>query len=874
MNPTLLSRKIYPQQIFQLTKRISYFLFFFLILGISNVNAKSSSDISIYECLKTDSHFNVYIRLIDDLNYTNIFTSYINKTLFVANDSAFNEFFKDNQWGVHKYEQLTFAQKKYLLNFSFYNNPYTLSIFANLIDGYGLVDGLAMRKSTSLSVIDSVPYLIGDQLPASKYWSSKRTTGVHLLSDNSNMTTVFFTQSFIDKNSITDEDLRIIAGIDSRSYNDVYIFNDKVIKRDIECTNGYIHVLKSVLIPPKNMAQYIFDNVNGDASQTTKIFSKLLERFSAPYFDAANTVNYKQFQQFHPELPVIDSIFVKGYFSPYSHVCGNSLNVFDPYNMIINSDLYLPFDPGWNSYVKAVNGSTLQSDMATMFVPSDAAMTEYFNSGILKVFGSWDNVPDLYVTPIIRNCMRASLIESVPSKFSKMVDAQNYRLPVEKSDLVKAYMGVNGVVYVTNKVYLPVEYNTAYSPVYFGNNTKIMNWVISSYGGDIPIFKCLLMANKANYSLFIPTDEALTKYIDPVAFSKDVPATLKYWYNSSVSPATVYATIYKYDKTSGVVGDSIGMITDNSFLLNRLVDILNSHIVVGDVQSGKGYYMTRGNVPMKIESSGSSMTVQEGGNIKLNEKANVTNIFNQANGNTYFIDKPLQSPLQSVYKVLSQTDAFKEFFNLLNNSPVGHEIFKPLKTTSPTLEGIDYNVKFFNAFNYTVYVPTNEAIQKAIADTLILPWQTINNLPTTTGAQKAYQNYEINKLERFLRYHFQDNSVFVNNQSINKVYQTATIKTNDVSTGFGTFKNKFYKIAVSGTDGNLTLTAESGKIAHVLTTNGLYNIMTRDFVFNYNSAYFKNIDGTGAKTTIFTTSRIETSSTAVIHQIDNVLTFE
>jgi uncharacterized surface protein with fasciclin (FAS1) repeats len=850
-------------------KKLTCLLLLFLLFIPSAIRAKSASDINIYDYLKTDGRFNVSVRLIDDLKYTDILSYATGKTLFVANDSAFNEFFKTNQWGVTSYEQLTLAQKKFLFKFSLFNNAYTLSDFSNYFTTSGLIEGPGMRKASHLNVLDSIPYIPGNQLPASKYWDSKRLNGIRILCDNTVSPTVFFTQSLIDKYSLTDEDLKIITGINSRSYNDVHIFNDKIIERDIQCKNGYIHVLQSVLIPHENMAQFISDNKNGDAGQTTKIFSKLLNRFSAPYFDNSNTKVYKQL---YPEFT--DSIFVKGYFSGY--VYGNGYPYYPGVNgqttgKQINADLLLPYNPGWNSYA---GSGTLEADMAAMFVPSDTAMMGYLKDGILKDYGSWENVPDQFILPFIKNCMRTSFIESVPSKFSKMVDENNYRLPVEKNDIVKTYTGVNGEVYVTNKVYPPIEYSSAYSPVLLSNNTKIMNWVISNYGGNVPFYKLYLSSMTTRYSLFFPTDESLTKYIDPIAIAKEVPGALKYWYNSAIS--TVNATVCKYDKQTGMVGDSIGVITSSDFLLNRLTDLLNSHIVVGDIQSGKIFYMTRGNVPMKIEGSENTMSVREGGNIELNEKANVTRVYNQLNSDTYLIDKPMQSSLTSVYKALSNTPAFSSFFSLLTGFPStgSSVIFLPL-TAKSTLEGIDYNVRFFNAFNYTVYVPTNEAISKAIQDGVITPWVSqgtivgINDMTDATAKAAA-----VLKLERFLRYHFQDNSVFVDNQSVNNVYQTAVIKSNDLNTGFGTLKNKFYKIVVTGTDGNLTLTTELGKTAHVITANGLYNIMTRDYVFNYNPGYFKNIDGSGSKVPDFSNSRIYTSSTAVIHQIDAILTFE
>jgi len=841
-------------------KKATTLLFILLMLGATNVKAKNSSDVSIYDYLKTDGHFNSTVRLIDDLNYTATLSQTLNKTLFVANDSAFIEFFKNNKWGVTSYGQLTVAQKKYLLLFSMMNNAYTLTNLANYTSEdatYNLVlnIGSALRQTNALLVTDSIPYLSGDQLSVGKYWDSKRSGGCYLLSDNTLLPTIFFTQAFMNKNAITDEDLKILSGIDSRAYNDVNVFNDKVLKGDIDCKNGYIHVLQSVLIPPTNMAQFITDNVYGDAGQTTKIFSRLLDRFCAPYFDANITNLY---HQTNPGFS--DSIFVKKYFSFYG---GNrSLPSGFPIQY------FLPYNPGWNSYEKS--GSALQADMAAMFVPSDEAMTNYFNAGILKIYGSWDNVPDEMIVSFLQRHMRNSLIASMPGKFNKMLDAENNSLGVEKGDIVKTYTAVNGEVYVTNKVYPPFSFTSTYSPLMIGNNTKIMDWVIKNYANGVFTYKLILSSMSAKYSLFVPTDESFTRYIDPVAISTAVPGAIKFWYNAAKS--SVNATVYKYDKQTATVGDSVGVITSSAFILNRLVDLLNTHIVVGEVQSDKSFYMTRGNVPLKIEGSDNLMSVQEGGNISLNEQAMVSSIYNQSNGKTYFIDKPLQAPLSSVYKVLSEKPEFSQFFALLNGFPV--ESSSCIFVNKINNYGIDFNVKLFSAFNYTVYVPTNSAIQNAIDQGIITPWVSqgtivgINDMVNANDKAAA-----ILKLERFLRYHFQDQSVFVDQQAAKKLYLSATIKNDNTTTSFGTMKNRFYKIAVESTTGGITLTSESGRIAHVNLTDGLYNILSRDYVFNKKPSLFKNIDGTGAGSEFYT-SQIYTSSSAVIHQIDNVLTFE
>lgn len=812
---------------------------------------------SIYDYLKTDGHFTNYTRLIEDLGYTEVLSKTGSKTLFVANDSAFNEFYKSNQWGVTGYDQLTLAQKKLILNFGMINNAYLVDMLSNY-NNAGLKEGAAMRRETAISVLDSLPFNSSEQLPASSYWEYYKTKGMYLLKDNTPWTLVCFTQKHMEQAQITNDDFSVITGL-SRVTNDAHVFGIKIIKKDITCKNGYLNVLERVMIPPVNMAEHV--STNPDMS----MFSSLLERFSAPFFDPASTLQYRQL---HPEFT--DSIFVKKYFARAGGMPRT------PAGTAITADMLLPFDPGWNSYERTTSGYALESDMAAMFVPSNDAMNTFFNSGagaVLKDrFGSWDDVPTDILPLFIKRHMRSSFVESVPSRFATMVDEDNSPLPVSKGDIEKVFVGSNGVVFQTNKVYPPDDYSSVYGPVLLSandasavNKTKIWKWAIIQND-----FRLYLNSMVSRYSFFVPTDEYFKNYIDPVAIAKDVPGALKFWYNSKTS--AVNATVYRFDKVTGQLGDSVAVITSPAFLMNRMLDMLNSHIVVGSVESGKNYYLTKGNVALKVAGAGSALTVQAGENIKLGETVNVTRAYNQSNGNTYFIDRPIQSPLTSVYKVLSETPEFSSFFSLMIGFPATSS--SVIFVSKSNYYGIDFNVKFFNTFNYTVYVPTNAAIDQAIQDGIIKPWESQGSIvginALTDATEKAAA---ILQLERFIRYHFQDNSVFVDNHSFNGVYQSATQKKDDLSTHFGTFKNKYYKIGVNTSPNSITLTTESNKTAHVLTTGGLYNIMTRDFVFSNKPSAFKNVDGTGTGSD-FASSLIYTSSTAVIHQIDNVLGFQ
>ena len=815
---------------------------------------------SIYEYLQSDGHYTYFVRLIEELGYKEVLNLTGSKTLFVAGDDAFATFFNSNEWGVSNYEELSTNQKKQLFYFAMINNAYTIEKLSNYYDG-DFHEGMAMRRLTALSTLDNVS--IDHNLPRGSYWDMYRQKGLYLLKDNSDMPLSFFSQQFIDKSGMTDSDFSFLSGGIDRVKNDFFVFNKKVVQRDIVCKNGYINILDQVLTPPVNMAEYIASN------SKTSVFSQMLDRFCAPYYDAPNTALYREL---NPGFT--DSIFNKQYFSSQ----GGAL--LDPKG---NPVSLLPFNPGWNAYAISSSNttqSTIYPDMAAMFVPTDEAMADYFNNdptGMLlkERYGSWSGLPNDVAVSFLTRHMRTSLMESLPSKFSKMVDDQNYPLKVVESDILQEhnYTAVNGEVFVTNKVYTPVDFISVYGPVLLNENAKIMNWAINRTetaidGTLFAFYKLYLNSLVVNYGLFIPSDNYFDRCIDPVAYGQTgLQGALKYWYNERT--ASVNATLYTYSKATDQVGDSVGVITAGAFIQNRLWKILDSHIVIGDI-SKDGYYVTKANDIIKVSDEGSS--IQGGFDIEKNTRSTVTRKFNQENGTTYMLDHPIQPSLRSTYSTLGdlQKSEFSLFFELLNDIPSDFASEIPPIFTP---RGLDYCISFFNAYHYTIYAPSNEAINTAIREGVIKTWDEINRLP------QEQRKKETQNMVRFLRYHFQDQTVFVG-QVENNVYESNTLRLpeDQFPSHWGTTPNKHYKLGVQEENGTIKLTTESKGEARVILRDGYYNLIAKDYVFNSNtsvSSSFKNVDGTGATSAQpFGNSLITTSSSVVIHLIDKVLTFK
>ncbi len=869
---------------------------------------------SIYEAMKNPENlqsnggnvltgtFNNYLRLIDDLGYAETLQKTGSKTVFPANDEAFGRFYANNQWGVSKYEDLTDAMKRQLLYASMLDNALLVEMLSNISDGStSVTPGQAMKHTTGANVIDTITRLRGQaDMPVNNpYWTKYYDKGLYMVMDATRPMMVHFTEEQMTSNNITTRndksDFEVVTGTPyNAEEKSAYIFRNKIINADVTCKNGYIHQMQDVLVPPGNMAELIRNN--GES----KFFSRMLDRFSAPYYDAATTKNYNDYAEAN-NLPLIDSIFQKRYMSLRSQ--GGALTN-DPNN--ITAQYVLPFDPGWNNYNNGTGENAIM-DIGAMFVPTDEAMAEFFLPGgggefLINAFGKKPNTPENLeenidsiplqnIQQIVGNLMKSSFVGTVPSKFNRVMDEANDPMGLGLDVLNKSSDGSydvkianNGVVYMLNTVFAPPSLIAVSAPVTLSDNMRIMNEAVNDgKGGRKPLalslnYYAYLLAMSANYAFFIPTDDAFGRYyVDPTYLNSDQPRALKFYYQNKTP--YVFCSAWKYDKATGTVGttpaDSIGRLTSPDQFRTQFVDILNYHTIVlkeGETLSGNKYYKTKHGGTILLEGNTVKSGAQMEGRAPVSE---ITQVYNQKNGTAYAIDHVIQGPHRSVLDVLEGNSQFTEFLNLctdfdmddimafasdklVETNPVTKKKRMEAYHTFAAKGGLTDNVNYFNSYNYTIYAPDNEAMQKAY-DRGLPKWSDIKVLfdqyneqldreksggiisPEVQAARdKALAMVE--EINAFIRYHFQDNSVYVDNTIDEGIYPTAC------SDSLGIRE----KLTITGGSGSMTVTDNNGQ-AIVMDGSKLTNQMARDFVIDSKK------------------HSISTSSFAVIHQISTPL---
>ena len=811
---------------------------------------------SIYETLDKgfDGHtFKYYVRLIDSLGQKSILAKTGSRTLFVADDEAFERFLAKCPLAGYRsirFEDLTQAQMKMILKGSMLNNVYQVAALSSTsTENNGVKLGDCMRKVSTMSEYDSVRVMQQSEMPDSKYWayvknnSSRAATGIVILEDGTKKPLVMFAPKFLEKNGITADDYNFLFNLSDkygaknkpgREPDDASVNGVRIMIHNKKCYNGFIHVMEDVVYLLPSMAEYLAQSdLSLPADSTTVIWSSIIERFSVPYalnrneavdvdhtysntaydiLELANDNYYgKQSQAIIDAIEAAnyDTVFTKLYFS--GRYQGTDTLMYDGKGKKFEKSAVLKFDPGWNSFTSPSNETenALQRNMAAMFVPSDQAVMDWWLTSALgqemrgkyglqkykgrtnltreEVAEDMDSVDLNVIVKLINNSMFLSLVNTVPSKFSDVLnDAQDpmFKNPSTATDFFdRVVMCCNGAIFYSNQVFVPTAYKAVSYPALVNNKLKVMDWAIED---DEMSFSYYLNSMVSKYALFLPEvtySDTLDAdlhgkliWVDPASFalnnignSTGTLKALAFFFDDN----KIKADIYDYDEATNTIGvkrtsKPLGeKDAELTFLRNRLEDLMDYHIILlsndyyaleGGINAdpqGYSYFRTKGGGTIRIKNNGakpynidqtneaaykaelSKMSVEGGWQAEIGQPINIVNRFdmtkNDGNGVTYITDRPLQTSRRSVYDVLNDAvtyPEFTEFANLLANATdsEGKSII------SSSYGGLDIGssegVSSFNTFNYTVYVPKSATVKKLLDDTLFYRPATLTSIET------------------------------------------------------------------------------------------------------------------------------------------------
>ncbi|MBR4699380.1 MAG: fasciclin domain-containing protein [Prevotella sp.] len=818
---------------------------------------------SIYERLEEDGNYTTMLRLIDDLGQHEVLSHTGSKTLFAANDDAFKTWFANNSWGVKSYDRLSLSQKKLLLNNSMVNNAYLIELLSNgrpQGEDNHPEEGRTMRRETAVSIYDSVQIMKPSQMPNTPAWAKFKNSGksIPILRDATPAPMIHFLPAFMKINKFTNDDLDVLTNHQANDINEAWVNGKKVDERDITCKNGYIQKVSGVIESSPNMAEII--HMHPSMSK----WAELMDQFSAPYFSAEGKREYNRL--YNNE----DSVYVLRYYSDLT-ANGRLEDTGGLYNNTPTGEKVrdlLKFDPGWNQYIDDSGENNMNYDAGALLVPSNQALENWWNKEGMDLqmeYGYIDSIPHETIKKLIRVNMLPILTEAVPSKFDRVLNDAKNEMGLTMADIDSVYMGCNGVVYLTNRVFTPAEFaSVAYPALAHPSTMNIIYWAIDKLN-----FLPFLLSMDSQYSLILPSNNAMLWYIDPATYGNErdgmeAPSLLAFEYDDVAK--TVKAT--RYDCTvdeNGVItkGDrAASSSVSESVIRDCLKRLMDQLIIVGDIDSGYEYYKSKGGTPIRVtKDSGGRLAFAGGWQMEHNNKVlsvNPDEIYTKQNGKSYQLNEQMPLTTQkSIYMTLQERDEFSEFLKLLDYD-AADMLASTTGTSTKYSAGVksqgNKNLRLLDNYNYTVYVPTNNSIKKLIDDGLLPTWEDYEaQTDSIWGSEEAAAEAQAkikDIIVNFLRNHIQDHAIAINMAPENGQYQNAfeTMRRN-LETG------RFYPLTVNNEGGQMWVQDLQGNKRNVVKTPGLYNRFCHEY-------WFKE------------TGETYMASDVVVHQIDGVLLFE
>ena len=692
-----------------------------------------------------DGNFTTYVRLMcdPDVNLGQYLSDNATRTTaYASDDKAWERFFRqnaelptDDYWhGATSYDALTCEQKNLLARYSLLTYLYKAEDLTTDLrpisywepqSQYWEPQGHVMRRKNLTEPINQIVNLPAEEVPHTysatekDYWERFRKenggNGLLLATDATSAMTFVMDKAFLNNNKITDDDYRIVYGKEIKD-GDILVGESPLREVDGITKNAYLNVVSDVIRPRRSMAEVI--RTNGK----TDIFSHMLDRYSAPFYSQELT---EQYRELHPSSQ--DSVFVKRYFSDNS--AGHAkLDVepgpngttlpYHPYKDDTSKDIipYLRFDPGWNEYH---DDYVAEKDMAAMFVPSDEVLWKYFTEGggmqFIRTYyikeGTDEEIPyqrpttvdDLYrqidyiplgtLRSLINIIMFRSFVGTVPSKMTELRDdaQEPFFYPEDIDKIDTCILASNGAVYVMDEIYGPLDYTSVTSPAYISTTNNIMKWAIYDERYMGLNYHAYLKDRQSEFTFFLPSDDAMQYYYDPVSMKSRAPRVLTMTYKNQTFPIT--ARGFNYNSPYNVKGDLslVGTIgnalqgmnatINQSDIINRLKDILESHTIVHDgtnpIRSEDNYYVSKNGNAIKIIRDEEGNIIEAKGGFQIENERNgivsstpgiTSNIVTKSfdglwNGQTYVLDSPLVPTYRSVWSIFTNDMMEDQYYN-------------------------------------------------------------------------------------------------------------------------------------------------------------------------------------------------------------------
>lgn len=347
-----------------------------------------------------------------------------------------------------------------------------------------------------------------------------------------------------------------------------------------------------------------------------------------------------------------------------------------------------------------------QSDGWTLFAPENAVLSQYIQQTLLEHYASLETMP----RDIIIDFLNAHMWQTTvwPSKFKNTYNFYGEEARFDaQADVTDAQVLSNGFFYGTSRVQESNLFTTVYGKAYLNPEYSMMIRAL----GDL---KYTISNPNVQFTVFMMADSVMSK----AGFSYNITRSEWEYQGSGVQAA------------------------------ERLRRDLALHIAItfnGELNdlSGDGIVETYNGEYIKYKDG----QVYAAGNRDNQEMVSILGQEETLNGRVYYTDKLLVYSEKLLGLHIAEFPEFERFFQYLNNATIYNAGTGEIEGTS------------LGNF-YTAFIPTNEAIEQAVAD---------GYLPAEVSPS---DNADKQHIANFIRYHILANKTIIPNGVEAGIFET------------------------------------------------------------------------------------------------------
>ncbi len=667
----------------------------------------------IYKQLVDKGNFTSYLNCLDRAGYKDILNRAGFFTVFAPTDEAFNSFLSANNY--NSVDDIDIETVKQLVNYSIVYNAYSKDQLDDYqsTDSSGWIKDISFKRRTTyykwvypLDISGTTTNVVD----MNAVGPEDSPAGSHRASDYNNKHIPYFTDNYLSKKNLSEYDYNYF--FPQTNFSGFNVVDAQVVEKDLFAENGVLHTVDKVIMPLPSL-----DELIGSKPEYSE-FKRLLDEYLVEYNYGSSDLHNK-----------------------YAQATGNREDIY------VKAYPTLNFAPNCENFLKYGQGEDYDAQMDgwTIFVPTNSAIQNFYDSKFLEHYESVDEIPQKLISEFVNAHLFRTTVW--PSKFN--ITLNPFGEPARfdpASNVIDKQVGSNGMFYGVDKVQETDGFYTLLGDIYLNPEYSLMLQALYTTS-----LYAIVKNTNFNLTIFMIPNEGF----EELGFSYD-------------------ETINTWSLESEFLGNNA---------MQALLRIMNMTIIVNknfDDFSGTGFIQTYGEEYIRYDE-GFILSVGNGHNgeslVPKNKKV-------RSNGNSFVLANLPYYTTENIGRDIEDgsSNAYGKFYQYLEKSGVSLPgfLYDPIDKSITNLA---------ISTPHTLIVPVDTAIDGAVRD---------GYLPPITAA--FFTEEEQDMVAKFVYYHTLKGIIIVPENEVSGEVKTL-YKTLDGST-YVTVSNENGKILFFDKQGN------------------------------------------------------------------------